>query len=326
MKKTTFSHCKILLAAALLIGSSQAIAQQAWPSKPIRLIVPFAPGGATDQVARLMGTKLTAQLGVTVLVENKPGANGNIGADYVAKAAPDGYTVLHSTSSLAFTAAFRQKVSYDLAKDLAPVSLVINQPLLIMASNQSGITNVQTLRDYVKKNGGKLSYASSGTGNLTHLAMFVALRALNLDATHVPYKGGAGAFPDFIAGRTDLFADPINSAYPYVRDGRVTAIAVTGAQRSALAPNVPTVSESILPGFSMGAWQALMAPAGTPPAIINKLSAAYSVALKDPEVKAKLAAQGAEPIGSTPEAFKSFLDAEVRRWEKVVDSSGIRLD
>ncbi|MDB5796404.1 MAG: putative exported protein [Paucimonas sp.] len=318
---------KLLLASALLAATGLASGQQAWPTKPIRLVVPFAPGGATDQVARLVSTKLSNQFGVSVLVENKPGANGNIGADYVAKSAPDGYTLLHSTSSLAFTAAFKTRVPYDLQKDLAPVSLVINQPLLIMASNQSGITNVQTLRDYAKKQG-KLNYGSSGNGNLTHLAMFVALKALDLDsvATHIPYKGGAGAFPDFIAGRLDLFADPINSAYPYVRDKRVTALAVTGMQRSALAPSVPTVAESMLPGFSMGAWQALMAPAGTPVAIVNKISAAYAQALKDPEVAAKLAAQGAEAIGSTPDEFKSFLDTEVARWDKVVQSSGIRLD
>jgi tripartite-type tricarboxylate transporter receptor subunit TctC len=303
-----------------------AWSQAAWPNKPVRLVVPFAAGGATDQVARLIGTKITHSLGVPIVVENKPGANGNIGAEYVAKSPADGYTLLHSTSSIAYTAAFKSKVSYDLDKDLMPVSLVIHQPLLIMSSNQSGITNAQTLREFAKKNAGKVTYGSSGNGNLTHLAMYVTLQALAIDATHVPYKGGAAAFPDFMAGRLDLFSDPINSAIPYVRDKRVTALAVTGERRSPLLPQVPTVNEGILPGFTMSAWQGLLAPAGTPQAVVEKLSAAYAAALKDPEVVAKLAAQGAEPVGSTPDAFKTYLDSEIKRWTKVIQTSGIRLD
>jgi tripartite-type tricarboxylate transporter receptor subunit TctC len=156
--------------------------------------------------------------------------------------------------------------------------------------------------------------------------MYVTLKALEVDAIHVPYKGGAAAFPDFMAGRLDLFSDPINSAYPYVRDKRVTALAVTGERRSNLLPHTPTVNESILPGFTMSAWQGLLAPAGTPTAVIDKMSAAYAAALKDSEVVAKLAAQGAEPVGSTPAAFKTYLDGEIARWSKVIQSSGIRLD
>jgi tripartite-type tricarboxylate transporter receptor subunit TctC len=316
----------LAFSAASWMLPGAALAQPQWPAKPIRLVVPFAAGGATDQVARMVGLKLTAQLGVPILIDNKPGANGNIGAEYVTKSPADGYTFLHSTSSIAFTAAFKSKVLYDLEKDLVPVSLVIHQPLLIMASNQSGITDAASLREFAKKNPGKLSYGSSGNGNLTHLAMFVVLKALNIEAAHIPYKGGAGAFPDFMAGRLDLFADPINSAFPYVRDKRVTAIAVTGEQRSGLAPSVPTVAESMLPGFSMSAWQGLLAPAGTPPQIVAKMSAAYNAALKDPEIAAKLGMQGAEAVGSSPEAFKTYLDAEIARWGKVVQSSGIRLE
>jgi tripartite-type tricarboxylate transporter receptor subunit TctC len=321
-----FRALKIILAVCLIAAAGPGAAQQPFPSKPVRVIVPFAPGGATDQVARLLATRVSGNLGVAVVVENRPGANGNIGADVVAKSAPDGYTLLHSTSALGFTAAFQQKVAYDLNKDLAPVSLLINQPLLIMASNQSGITDMPSLAEYAKKNAGKLTYGSSGNGNLTHLAMFVLLKAAGLDATHVPYKGGAGAFPDLIAGRIDLLADPINSAFPYTLDKRAVALAVTSEARSKLLPQVPTAAEAILPGFQMGAWQALMAPAGTPPAVIARLHAAYSAALKDPDVKAKLEAHGAEPIGSTPEEFKVFLVAEVQRWGKVVQSSGVRLD
>ncbi|KTT24694.1 tripartite tricarboxylate transporter substrate binding protein [Pseudacidovorax intermedius] len=316
------------LATAVLGLSSigTALAQGHWPTQPIKLVVPFAAGGATDQVARLIGAKVGTMLGTTVIVDNKPGANGNVGADMVAKAPADGYTFLHTTSSLAFSAAFRQKVPYDLTKDLQPVSLVINQPLLIMSSLSSGIVDAATLKAYLRKNGNDVSYASSGNGNLTHLAMYVVLNSLGVQATHIPYKGGAAAFPDVIAGRVDLFADPINSAWPYARDKRVTALAVTGAQRSVLAPNVPTVSESLVPGFTMGAWQALLAPAATPPEIVAKVRNAYVAALQDPEVKAKLAAQGAEPVGSSGEELRAFMGAEIKRWEKVVQSSGIKLD
>jgi len=314
------------LVGGLILAPGPAAAQGAYPAKPIRVIVPFAPGGATDQVARLLATRVSAQLGVPMVVENRPGANGNIGAEAVAQAAPDGYTLLHSTSALGFTAAFGQKVAYDLGKDLAPVSLLIDQPLLVMASNPLGVTNVPDLKAYARQHPGKLNYGSSGTGNLTHLAMFVLLQAAGIEATHIPYKGGAGAFPDFIAGRLDLFADPINSAYPYVRDGRVKALAVTGAERSPLLPDVPTASEVILPGFQMGAWQALMAPAGTPPAIIARVNEAYVAALRDPKVAAQLASQGAVPKATSPEGFQAFLQAEIERWRKVVQTSGIKLD
>ena len=313
-----------LMAAAAIPALSHAHAD--WPERPIKLIVPFAPGGATDQVARLMAAKISQTLKTPVIVDNKPGANGNIGADFVAKSAPDGYTFLHTTSALAFTAAFKQKVPYVLDKDIVPVSLVVNQPLLIMSSLQSGVIDLQTLRDYVKRNGGQISYASSGNGNLTHLAMYVILHSLGIEATHVPYKGGAAAFPDFIAGRIELFSDPINSAYPYVRDKRVKALAVTGERRSALDPSIPTVNESLLPGFTMGAWQGLLAPAGTPQDIVDKVRSAYVKALQEKDVQATLAAQGAEAVGSSGEQFRAFIGSEISRWTKVVESSGIKLN
>lgn len=314
-----------LLIATMLATSGHCLAQGAYPSKPIRIIVPFAAGGATDQVARLLANHLTTLAGVAVIVDNKPGANGNIGAELVSKAAPDGYTLLHSTSSLAFTEAFQLKVPYRLKSDLTPVSLLTDQPLLIMASRQLGATTFEQVRALARE-GRQLSYGSSGIGNLTHLAMHVLLQSAGIQATHVPYKGGAGAFPDFVAGRIDLFADPINSAYPYVRDGRVVALAVTGAKRSSLLPDVPTASESILKGFSMGAWQALMAPAGTPPEIVSRLSGWYRQILHSPEIRAKLMEQGAEPIGDGPDAFNRFLDSEVARWRTVVQESGIRVE
>ena len=327
MHKSMLSASRTLGVMFILVWMClSAHAQGKWPVKPIRLIVPFAAGGATDQVARLISNKIGPILGTTVVVENKPGANGNIGVDFVAKSIPDGYTFLHTTSSIAFTAAFKQKVAYDLDHDLIPVCLVINQPLLIMSSLQSGIVDGPSLRDFLKKSGGRITYGSSGNGNLTHLARYVILNSMNVEATHVPYKGGAAAFPDFIAGRFELFSDPINSSFPYVVDKRVNALAVTGEQRSVLAPHIPTVNESLLPGFTMGAWQALLAPAGTPADILNRFRQAYIAALNDPEVKSKLASQGAEAVGSNGEDFKKFMREEIRRWERVVQNSGIKLD
>jgi len=315
----------ILVTFLGLTLTPETSAQSNWPSKPIRLIVPFAAGGATDQVARLISVKISTALGTNVIVENRPGANGNIGADFVSKSSPDGYTFLHTTSAIAFTAAFKQKVGYDLEKDLQPVSLVIHQPLLIMSSLQSGILDASSLKEFIKINK-HVAYGSSGNGNLTHLAMYVILNSMTKNTTHVPYKGGAAAFPDFIAGRFDLFADPINSAYPYVNDKRVTALAVTSEKRSSLAPQVPSVSESLLPGFTMSAWQGLLAPANTLPDIINRIQTSYAKALNDSDVKNKLASQGAESVGSTSEDFKKFMQLEIVRWEKIVQFSGITAD
>lgn len=308
------------------IGLSQEVIAAEFPSKPIRVIVPFAAGGSTDQVARLLAARVSSEIGAPVVVENRPGANGNIGAEAVAKADPDGYMLLHSTSALGYTAAFEQKVNYDLHKQLMSVSLLIDQPLLIMASKQLDVSSMKDIVEYGKAHPDSLDYGSSGTGNLTHLAMYVLLKSAGVAATHVPYKGGAGAFPDFIAGRIDLLADPINSARKYVDAGQVKALAVTSATRSPLFPDVPTASESLLPGFQMGAWQALMAPVGTPSAIIEKLNAAYKVALDDPAVKAQLESQGAEAIGSSPKFLEEFLEGHIAQWKQVVTSSGIALE
>ncbi|MFT3804335.1 MAG: tripartite tricarboxylate transporter substrate-binding protein [Burkholderiaceae bacterium] len=318
------SLCKALALAAFAAGlATNASAQVGFPAKPIKVIVPFAAGGATDQVARLLAVKVSEQLGTQVVIENRGGANGNLGAELVAKAAPDGYTLLYTTSSIAYTQAFGLKTGYSFSRELAPVSLLIDQPLLVVASHASGLTTADQLKSPRNAN---LSYASSGIGNLTHLAMHVLLGAHRVAAVHVPYKGGAGAFPDVIAGRVDLLADPINSAYPYVRDQRVIPLLVTSSQRSPLLPSVPTASESLLPGFTMGAWQALLAPAGTPPAILDKINHAYVAALRDPDVRSRLESQGAEAIGSTPERLGQFVRDEVRRWSAIIKQSDIKLE
>jgi tripartite-type tricarboxylate transporter receptor subunit TctC len=314
------------LLLAMMCLAQTAHGQTDYPKKTIRIVVPFVPGGATDQVARLAATRLSNQMGVPVIVENRPGANGNIGAEHVAKSAPDGYTILHNTSSIAFSAAFQQKVGYDLAKDLAPVSLITNQPVLLVAAPSMPFNSMSELVTYAKANPGKLNYGSSGNGNITHLVTHVVLKSAGVEATHVPYKGGAGAFPDLIGSQIQLLTDPINSAYPFVKDKRAKALATTGTQRSPLLPDVPTVSETVLPGFEAGAWQAIMVPAKTPPEIIKRLNAEYVKALDHPEVKAKIAAQGAQVIASSPEQYKVYLEKEIDRWSKVVKTSGITID
>ncbi len=325
MKKTWKFYLGML--AIFVSGVAQtAYGQSDYPNKTIRIVVPFAPGGSTDQVARLLSIHLSEQMEVPVVVENRPGANGNIGASQVARSAPDGYTILHNTSSIAFTAAFKQQVEYDLGKDLAPISLITNQPMLVVANPSIAPKNLAELIAYGKANPGRLNYGSSGNGNITHLVTYVMLKAAGVDATHIPYKGGSAAFPDLIGGEIDILTDPINSAYPFVKDERAVAFATSGKNRSALLPDVPTIAETVLPGFEAGAWQAIMVPSKTPPAIVARLNQEYIKALNSPEVKARLSAQGAEVIASTPEEYKAYLTQEIKRWADVVTTSGISVN
>ncbi|NYT62505.1 tripartite tricarboxylate transporter substrate binding protein [Alcaligenaceae bacterium] len=321
--KKAWKLCLGVLAVSLSGITQTAYGNSDYPNKAIRIIVPFAPGGSTDQIARLLSIRLSNQMKVPVIVENRPGANGNIGASQVARADPDGYTILHNTSSIAFTAAFQQKTEYNLNQDLAPVSLITNQPMLIVANPSIAAKNLGELIAYGKSHPGKLNYGSSGNGNITHLVTYVMLKAAGVEATHVPYKGGAAAFPDLIGGQIDILTDPINSAYPFVQDKRAIAFATSGKTRSTLLPDVPTISETILPGFEAGAWQAIMVPSKTPPAIVARLNQEYKKALNDPEVKARIAVQGGEIIASSPEEYKTYLGQEIERWGQIVKSSGI---
>nr|WP_312990050.1 tripartite tricarboxylate transporter substrate binding protein [Comamonas koreensis] len=315
-----------LLALAMVAVGGAAQAQDPWPSRPITLVVPFPPGGPTDMVARVLAQQVGQQLGQTVIVDNRPGANGNIGNALVAKAAADGYTVLYNTSSIALSPSLYKKLSYDVGKDLRPVALTAVVPLGLVVNPKVPANTVQELVKYAQDNKGKLSYGSAGNGNVTHLAAFQVVQHYGIDASHVPYKGSAPADVDLVAGQIEFMTDTINSVAPFIKDGKLKLLAVSTAQRIPNFPNAPTLAESGMTGFEAGAWQGVMVPAKTPDAVVQRLNAELMKALKDPGVLEKLRVQGTEPLGSTPQAYGDYIQSEIKRWAGVVKSTGVSLD
>jgi tripartite-type tricarboxylate transporter receptor subunit TctC len=315
-----------LMPAALMLASAGAQAQAAWPSQPITLVVPFPPGGPTDLVARVLAQQLGSQLGQPVNVDNRPGANGNLGGGLVAKAAPDGYTVLYNTSSITLSPALYKSLSYDVLRDLAPVTTTAVVPLALVVHPGLPVNSLKEFVAYAKANPGKLSYGSAGNGNVTHLGAFQLAQAQGIEAVHIPYKGSAPADVDLVAGQIQFMTETINSIAPFVRDKRLKLLAVTTAKRISLFPDVPTLAEQGMPGFEVGAWQGVMVPARTPRAVIDRLAVEINKALQSPEVKGKLAQQGAEPLGSTPDDYAAYLRSELARWARVVKQTGITME
>ena len=313
-----------LALACLCAGTAQA--QGTYPDKPIKLVVAFPPGGPTDLVARVLAQKLTEQMGQPVVVDNKGGANGNIGADFAAKAPADGYTVFYNTSAVALSLALYKKLSYDVTTDLAPVALTAVIPLVLAVHPSVPANNVQEFLAYLKANSDKVTYGSAGNGNITHLGAFLLLQSKGLTATHVPYKGSAPALTDLVGGQTQFVTDTVNSALPFIRDKRLRALAVTSLKRTAVLPDVPTLNETVSTGFEVGAWQGMLVPARTPPEIVNRLNAEVLKALASGDVKAKLAAQGADPLGSTPAEYGAYIKSEIERWTRVVKLTGASLE
>ncbi|QKV53023.1 tripartite tricarboxylate transporter substrate binding protein [Comamonas antarctica] len=314
------------VAAVAGTGVLPAAWAQAWPAKPITMVVPFPPGGPTDIVARLLAQNIAQQLGQSIVVDNRPGANGNIGNAAVAKAAPDGYTVLYNTSSIALSPALYKKLSYDVNKELAPVALTAVVPLALVTRQDLPAKSVPEFMAWLKAQGGKASYGSAGNGNVTHLAAFQMLHAARLEASHIPYKGSAPADLALAGGQIDFLTDTINSVIPFIKSKHMNLLAVTTAERMSLFPEVPTLAESGLRGFEAGAWQGIMVPAGTPADVIARLNTAVNRALKNPEVLAKLAQQGTEALGSSPEQYGAYLQKELKRWKEVVAVTGVSLD
>ena len=298
----------------------------AYPTKPITMVVPFPPGGPTDLVARVLAQKIGEQMGQSVLVDNRGGANGNIGAAYVAKAPADGYTILYNTSSITLSPSLYKNVPYDVSKDFLPVASVAVVPLGLVVNPSVPANTVAEFVAYAKANPGKLSYGSAGNGNVTHLGAFQFVQANGLEATHVPYKGSAPADVDLVGGQIQFMTDTVNSVMPFVRDRRLKMLAVTTGKRMALFPDVPTLAESGMPGFEVGAWQGVMVPAGTPGAVVTRLNAEIVAALATPAVRERLALQGAEPLGSTPAEYGAYVQKELRRWAGVVKATGVTLD
>jgi tripartite-type tricarboxylate transporter receptor subunit TctC len=316
----------LLLGSLALAPLGAVAAEPAWPQRPIRMIVPFPPGGPTDIVARVLAERMGRLLGQPLVVENRPGANGNIGNEAAAKAEPDGYTVLYNTSSIALSPALYARLPHDALRDLTPVLLTATIPLVLAVNAALPVQDVAGFVAHLRDRPGQLSYGSAGNGNVTHLAAFMLLRAQGLQAVHVPYRGSAPALLDAAAGRVQFLTDTVNSALPLIRDGRLRALAVTSPRRIAPLPDVPTLAETIMPGFEVGAWQGMMVPARTPPAVIERLNAAAMAALADADVRARLADQGTEPLGGSPGDYGRTLQAETARWGQVIAESGVRLD
>ena len=316
------------IAALALLATFAAVAgAQSFPAKPIRIVVPFPAGGTTDILARAAAQKLTESMGQPAVVDNRPGAAGNIGAELVAKAAPDGYTLLMGTvGTHAINASLYAKMPYDHVRDFAPVILVAGVPNVLVIHPSVPANSVQELIAYGKANPAKLNFASSGSGTSIHLAGELFKTMTGVQMTHVPYKGSAPAIADLLGGQVQLMFDNLPSALPHIKAGKLKALAVTSAQRSAALPDVPTVAESGLAGFEASSWFGLLAPAGTPKDVVAKLNGEVAKWLATPEAKDKLAALGAIAAGASPDDFTRHIATETTKWQRVVKESGAKVD
>jgi len=321
--KTGIRALTLLLA---LFAPCAAPAQTAYPAKPIRMVVPYPPGGPTDVLGRIVAQKLSESLGQQVNVENKPGASGMIGAELVARSAPDGYTLLTNASIHVINPSLYAKSSFDAIRDFAPVALIAEVPLILVVNPGVPVKSVGDLIALGKAQPGKLNFGSSGNAAAPHLAGESFKIATGVQMQHVPYKGSAPALTDLIGGQVQLMFDSMPSAMPHVKSGRIRAVAVTSARRSPTMPELPTVAESGVPGFDISTWYGVWAPAGTPKDIVNRLSAEIARALRLPEIRERLAGLGAEPVGNTPEEFAAYCQSELAKWSKIVRESGAKAD
>jgi tripartite-type tricarboxylate transporter receptor subunit TctC len=311
----------VLLAATLAGASANAAA--AWPDRPIRLIVPYAPGGNTDILGRLIANKLTASLGQTVVVENKPGAGSMLGSQVVARAHPDGYTLLMGSISNVLNNYFYKEPLYNLEKDLAPISQVVAVPNYLALNKSVPANTVAEVIAMAKAKPKLVTCATSGVGTSPYLSCELFKKMANVDIINVPYKGGMPAIQDTIGGQTTLTF--VNESLPYIKDKSLKGLAVTTAKRSSLAPDMPAISET-LPGYDVTAWYGMWAPIGTPPEITHKISAEVAKILKMPDVKERLASLGAEPVSSSPEEFDAYIKSEMKKWQVVIKDLNIHLD
>ena len=318
----------IALAAAAFCAAQPALAQSAgtYPNKPIHIIVTFTSGGAPDILGRLIGEKLSAAWGQAVIVDNKPGAGGNIGSDFVAKSAPDGYNVVVGTvGTHSINGSLYQSMPFDMVKDFTPVTLLASTPNMLVINNDVPARN---LKDFIAlgKKEGKMTFASSGSGTSIHVSGELFKTMTGIDMQHIPYKGRASAIPDLLGGRVTMMFDNMPSSLPLVREGKLRALGVTSAKRSLAAPDIPTLAEAGLPGFEAVSWFALFAPANTPRPIVDKLQAEVSKILKSPDISKRLLDLGLEPAGGTPEELAAYQKSEIAKWSKVVKDSGAKVE
>jgi tripartite-type tricarboxylate transporter receptor subunit TctC len=322
-RKRALAGCAAWLVLNVL--SSLGVRAEAWPARPIRLVIPYAAGGPVDVAARIVGDRLADRFHERVLLDNRPGAGGNIGADVVAKATPDGYTLLFTTSSISIAPSVYKSLSYDLLRDLAPISQILTQPTTLIALEDFTAGTIPQLIKLARAAPGTLTYASGGNGTTNHLSGEMLKTMAKIDIVHVPYRGTAPAFTALIGGEVKMmFASTIESM-PLIKSGRVKALAVTNAERSPLLPDLPTIGESV-PGYECTIWYGLWGPAGLPPEILTQLSDAILALCDQPDVKARFDQFGATLVASTPEAFALHLRAEVEKWAKLVAAAHIQID
>jgi tripartite-type tricarboxylate transporter receptor subunit TctC len=318
---------RILVALALALGIVLEAAAQPYPAKSIRFIVPFPPGGSADILARAIGQKAGEGLGQSFVVENRPGAGTAIGAEALAKSAPDGYAIMIGTvSSHAINPALNPKLPFDPVKDFTPISLVASIPFAMVVHPSVPAKTVQEFVELARARPGTLNYSSAGSGTSNHLAGELLRSMTGIDIVHIPYKGSAPALNDLIAGQVSMMFDLVLTATPHVRSGAVRGLAVTGAQRSSALPGLPTVAESGIPGYEVSAWFGIFAPAGVPQPVVQRLNAEFVKALQQPDLRQRLASQGAEPLTSTPAEFSAYLASEIDKWAKVVKAAGMKAD
>jgi tripartite-type tricarboxylate transporter receptor subunit TctC len=315
------------LALAGLLALAPSTARADYPDRPIRIIVPYTPGGTVDVLARMIGPKLTEAWGQPIVIENRPGAGGNIGADFVAKSPADGYTLFLSTNApLTINVALYKSVKYDPLKDFAPIIVAGENALLLVANPSVPANSLKELIALAKAKPGELSAGTSGLGTTAHLSLEQFNKLAGVKLTHIPYRGGAPSVQAAVAGEVPLTFTDIVPAVPLVREGRLRALATTGARRAGVAPDVPTMAEQGLAGFNIVAWVGLVAPAGTPKEIVTKLNREVLKALNEPDLRGKLVAMGIDPIGNSPEEFSELLRTDVPRWKTIVTEAGITLD
>jgi len=315
-----------LVLAAAIVWSAGATAQ-AYPNKPIRWIIPYTPGGITDNVTRLVAQKIQEQNGWNIVIENRPGANSILGAGLAAKAAPDGYTVLTVIAAHAANATlYAGKLPYDPVKSFAPVSLAAIAPLILTANNNFAPKDVKELIAYAKANPGKISFGSSGVGAAAHLTTELLKQTSGLDMVHVPYKGTAPALQDLMGGSIQILVDVPSTLMPHVRGGKIKALGMFSAKRIAGAPEVPTLAEAGGPPLESSTWVLFLAPAGTPREIVNRVSAETAKAVSASDLKTRFESMGIEPVGNTPEQAGRFLEDEIAKWSKVITAAGVKAE
>jgi tripartite-type tricarboxylate transporter receptor subunit TctC len=317
---------RVLVWSTLALAASLPAYAQNFPDRPVHLIIPYGPGGITDFAGRVLAQKIGEALGQTVVAENKPGAGGIVGVDYVAHSTPDGYNMAVMDPGVVINPILQKSMPYDIFKDIVPLSITSSSPEVLVVAPQLGIKTYAELVAYAKANPGKLNYASAGVGTTPHLAAELWKARTGIDAVHVPYKGIGASYTDMMSNKVQMAFSSIAGARPFTDDGRVIALATTGAQRSAVYPDLPTVAEAGLPGYDVDLWLGLYGTAGTPPAVLEKLNAAIAKALQDPDLKTGFAKFGLTPRGMSLADSAAFTKSEYEKWKKVIQDQHITLD